>query len=74
MDRYFASSVPRFIEFLLKAELGETRWPIDGENDLNKIRRSLLHRKKRLHGHPVDLLLELGANSEAFVRAEMPNE
>jgi hypothetical protein len=36
VDRYFASSVPRFIEFLLRAELGETRWPIDREYDLEQ--------------------------------------
>jgi cell wall assembly regulator SMI1 len=36
VDRYFASSVPRFIEFLLKSELGETRWPADREYDLEQ--------------------------------------
>lgn len=34
IDRYVASSVLRFIWFLLKSELGETRWPGDRDYDL----------------------------------------
>ena len=34
VDRYVASSVLRFIRFLLESELGETRWPGDREYDL----------------------------------------
>ncbi|SRR5260370_15391812 len=34
IDRYFASSVPRFIKFLLESELGERRWPTDRAYDL----------------------------------------
>lgn len=34
VDRYVASSFPRFMGFLLQSELGETRWPGDKEYDL----------------------------------------
>jgi len=34
VDRYVASSFLRFMRFLLKSELGETRWPGDKEYDL----------------------------------------
>lgn len=34
VDRYVASSVLRFIKFLLESELGETRWPGDRGYDI----------------------------------------
>lgn len=34
VERFFASSVTRFVKFLLESELGERRWPADREYDL----------------------------------------